>query len=91
MQVHGPSYIHGAQSISAPHAQRPSVAAGREARPLTDELTLSATGSSVDLARELPAIRAERVNALKAAISAGTYETQARLDGALDALLDEIG
>jgi len=41
-------------------------------------------------ARDLPEIRADRVAAIKAQIASGTYETDAKLDAALENLLDEF-
>jgi len=40
---------------------------------------------------EIPAIRQDRVDAIRTAIAQGTYETDAKLNVALDRLLDEIG
>ena len=40
---------------------------------------------------DIPAIRQDRVNSIRAAIADGTYETDAKLSTALDRLLDEIG
>jgi anti-sigma28 factor (negative regulator of flagellin synthesis) len=40
---------------------------------------------------EIPAIRQDRVDAIRTAIAQGTYETDAMLNVALDRLLDEIG
>ena len=44
----------------------------------------------LDAIRELPDIRQDRVQQLRAAIADGSYETADKLDGALERLLDEI-
>ena len=41
--------------------------------------------------QDLPEIRTDRVAQIREAIEAGTYETQEKLDIAIDRLLDEIG
>jgi len=99
MQVHGPTHLHGPQAISGPHAARAGRpgAPGHVAQP-RDELNLSDAGRAasdvaglVDSAKNLPEIRQDRVDQIRARIATGTYETPERLDAALDRLLDEIG
>ena len=41
--------------------------------------------------QDLPEIRTDRVAQIREALEAGTYETQEKLDIAIDRLLDEIG
>ena len=93
MQVYGTNYVHGPQSVSAPHAGR--VGAQALERPAgastTDEVQLSTAAQLLDAVRELPEIRADRVAQLRAAIASGEYETPERIEGALARLLDEIG
>lgn len=92
MQIYGPAHLHGPQSIGAPHSSRvsgPSKSA--PAGPIQDELEISSAGRLVDQAKELPDIRQDRVNAIRAQIAQGTYETDEKLDIALGRLLDEIG
>ena len=45
----------------------------------------------IDKVHEAPDVRQDRVSAIRAQIAAGTYETDAKLEIALDRLLDEIG
>jgi negative regulator of flagellin synthesis FlgM len=40
---------------------------------------------------DLPDVRQDRVNEIRAQIKAGTYDTDEKLDLALSRLLDEIG
>ena len=93
MQIYGPSQVHGAQSISGPHTNLRSNAVGSTSSSAAgaDELQLSAAGQLASQLNDVPDIRQDRVNALRAAIQSGTYETSDRLSGALDRLLDEIG
>jgi negative regulator of flagellin synthesis FlgM len=92
MQIHGPSHLHGPQTIGAPH-RTPATAnppqAGRSGP--VDQLDISPQADLVSRTREVPAIREAKVAAIKADIAAGTYETPEKLEAALDRLLDEIG
>ena len=93
MQIYGPSYLHGAQSIGAPHSARSAqpASAATDAAPIQDELNLSDAAQMVDRARQAPDIRQDRVASIRAQIANGTYDTSAKLGVALDRLLDEIG
>ena len=93
MQIYGPSHLHGPQGVNTPHAARltqPNTAA-RPSADTADTLEISSAGAAASRLADIPDIRYERVATLKAQIQAGTYETADKLDGALDALLDEIG
>lgn len=92
MQIYGPTHLHGAQPISAPHRgrvdsapQTTSVSQG------SDQLDISDAGRVMNMLSEIPDIRQDRVNQLRAAIAGGRYETDDKLGAALDRLLDEIG
>jgi anti-sigma28 factor (negative regulator of flagellin synthesis) len=91
MQIYGPAQLHGPQSISAPHAARVSgsqqVASSSFGQ---DEVQISDAGRLVDMANQLPDIRQDRVNAIRAQIAAGNYETEGKLSTALDRVLNEL-
>jgi negative regulator of flagellin synthesis FlgM len=92
MHIYGPSQLHGAQSIGAPHGARASQPAVRsESAGIRDEVNFSDAAQLVQQARDLPDIRQARVDAVRQQIAAGTYETNEKLDVALERLLDEIG
>ncbi len=92
MQIQGPAHLHGAQPINAPHraAQRDPVA-GTSSLTQVDQLDISQEADLVSRINSLPDVRADRVADLRAQIASGAYETDAKLDVALDRLLDEIG
>ncbi len=91
MQVYGPSQIHGAQPISAPHAARPAQqASAPQPTSIGDRLDISEAGQIAGRLAEIPDVRADRVAELREAILNGTYETDAKLSTAVDRLLDEI-
>jgi flagellar biosynthesis anti-sigma factor FlgM len=56
-----------------------------------DKVTLSTVKQLMQTLKTGGDIRADKVAALKAQIEAGTYETEAKLDGAIDRLIDDLG
>ena len=56
-----------------------------------DRVELSDHARFLDRMRQLPAARTDRVEEIRAAIAAGTYETEEKLAAAIDRLLDELG
>jgi negative regulator of flagellin synthesis FlgM len=91
MQIHGPSQIHGAQQIHGPHGARPVETSAPASSPgIGDRLDISAAGELQSRLAEIPDIRADRVNDIRQALLNGTYETDEKLDVAVDRLLDEI-
>jgi negative regulator of flagellin synthesis FlgM len=92
MQIYGPTHLHGAQSINAPHGVRNTQPATRmDNASFKDSLEISDAGRLAEQMSQIPDIRQDRVNAIRAQIASGTYETDAKLSVALDRLLDEIG
>ncbi len=92
MHIYGPAHLHGAQPIGAPHTSRVSKPAELPAGgPIQDELQLSSEAQLLGQVHDLPDIRQDRVNQIRAQIAAGTYETDAKLKIAVGRLLDEIG
>lgn len=94
MQINGPAHLHGAQPINAPH-HSPRVSRATEAHASSlaqaDQLDISHEADLVSRVHDLPAIRQDRVAEIRAQIDSGAYETDEKLDGALERLLDEIG
>jgi flagellar biosynthesis anti-sigma factor FlgM len=93
MQIFGPTQVHGAQTINAPHSVRPSSATqpAPASANISDELQLSDSGQVASQLNDIAPIRQDRVDAIRTAIAQGTYETPDKLSAALDGLLDEIG
>ena len=92
VQIYGPSQVQGPQATPAPHhkpAANPQ--APKPAAAQTDRVDISEAAQRAAQLQEIPDIRTDKVAAAKAAIAGGTYETDAKLDVALDRLLDEIG
>ena len=94
MQIHGPAHVHGAQGINAPHHNtRASQATGAQSSSLAqvDQLDISPEANLAAQVHDLPEIRQARVAEIRAQIEAGAYETDDKLEGAVERLLDEIG
>ncbi|NDC53466.1 MAG: flagellar biosynthesis anti-sigma factor FlgM [Planctomycetia bacterium] len=83
MNILGIFSTHGAQAIGAVRSSEATQAATAAVQPgvgeVQDSVTLSAD------------IRFDKVNAIRAAIADGSYETPEKLDLALDRLLDRLG
>ena len=91
MQIYGPSQLHGAQQVHGSHTARAAEPTSTPQSPsIGDRLDLSEAAQLSSRMAEIPDIRADRVAELRSAILNGTYETEERLSGALDRLLDEI-
>ncbi len=91
MHIYGPSQVHGAQPVGPPHTARIARPAGPEATgAIRDELEISDAAQLVDRIGDLPEVRRERVQAIRAEIAQGTYETPEKLDAAIGRLLEEI-
>ena len=92
MQIHGTTHIHGPHGINPPHAPFRTPGAHEAAgASSTDRLDISAAAEAAIQASESADIRQSLVNQIRSQIAAGTYETPAKLDAALERLLDEIG
>ena len=91
MQIQGPMSLHGPHAINAPHRSKAAhpAEASKPAVP-TDQLDISREAELVSQMRDVPDIRADKVAQIRAQIEAGTYETDEKLDIALDHLLNEL-
>jgi anti-sigma28 factor (negative regulator of flagellin synthesis) len=57
----------------------------------SDRVELSDHARLLDEIRRLPEVRSDRVEAVREALDAGTYETEDRLNTAIERLLEDIG
>lgn len=86
----GITKVHGPHGINAPHAPFRGQAASAAAPAQADSLTISSAAEAAIQASESAGIRHDVVNRIRGEIAAGTYETPAKLDAALDRMLDEL-
>jgi hypothetical protein len=75
--------------ISSEGSVRPEGASGGIVRE-ADQLEVSFMATYLAKLRELPAIRQDLVDRVKGEISAGRYETNEKLEAALDELVKEL-
>ena len=61
----------------------------RQSEPLGDRVELSQHAVLLDRLRSLPGVREELVQAARQAIADGTYDTDAKLDVAIQRMLDD--
>lgn len=99
MQINGSAKLSGAPSIDAATPVRPAEAAevSTQANPTaasptggTDEVSISQQADLLSRINDLPDIRQDRVDQLRAEIANGNYETEEKVDIAVSRLLDEI-
>jgi negative regulator of flagellin synthesis FlgM len=89
----GISKVHGPHGINAPHApfRGQATDGGAKTPAAGDSVTISPAAEAALQATETGGIRQDLVGRIRSEIAAGTYETPAKLDVALDRLIDEIG
>ncbi|HTI51025.1 MAG TPA: flagellar biosynthesis anti-sigma factor FlgM [Planctomycetaceae bacterium] len=91
--------VRGLNSVgaSAPVSRTSPVQAAGPAAPAAppaaprDEVEISSVSRMLDDASRIPGVREQRLEQIKAAIEAGTYETPEKLQIALDRMLEQIG
>lgn len=90
MKVYGSTLVHSSQAISAPHRSAGTQsAASTGSLSETDQLDISQAGELASRSLEGSA-RNDRIAEIRAEIDAGTYETEEKLNAALDRLLDQL-
>lgn len=91
MNVSGNYRVHGPQALQGPHTVRPTApnSPAQGARG-ADQVDISAAAEAAARANDGD-FRADLVARIQNEIAAGTYETAAKLDVAVDRLLDEMG
>lgn len=90
MQIQ-PTSVHAPQPISTPHTGRVESAETHSGFVAGgDEVSISREADLVARTHDLPEIRQERVAEIRAQLASGIYESDAKLDLALERLLDEI-
>lgn len=90
MQINGTSHVHGPHSLQGPYSARSAARTNSPSSSVGDQLDISAAAEAAIQASESSEIRADLVARVKSQIATGTYETPAKLDAALEHLLDDI-
>ena len=82
-EMHRPAKSAG----HAPHGE----SAPAESDPQTDRVEFTQNAQALADSQELSSFRLARVNAIRAEIQAGTYETPERIAGTVSRLIDVVG
>ena len=85
--THGAQSIGGVKGVESTQAAQAAIQQG--VGEVHDSVTLSI--DAVRAAESTADIRFDKVNAIRAAIADGSYDTPEKLDLALDRLLDRLG
>lgn len=93
MQINGTGHIHQAHLIRPATNVESKPAPHFDTRGMggADELQISSQAGYVSMTKDIPDIRTDRVAEIRAQIASGAYETDEKIDIALERLLDEIG
>lgn len=93
MDVRGLGSVHRAypvRSVSPSSGGLESTPASRPTSP-TDALEISSAGKMLDQLSQTTDMRQERIARIKEAIENGTYDTDAKLEAALERMLGSLG
>lgn len=91
MHIHGTTHVHGPHGPGAPHfAQRGQAPQGTPPNSSTDRVDISPAAQEAIRVAETGPVRHALVDSIRAQIAAGTYDTPAKLEAALERMLDEI-
>lgn len=92
MQIKPASASTGAERLNGRAARAPGAEPTLSLGPAreTDRLELSDHAVLLSRLRDLPAVRADLVERVRAEIDSGAYESAERVDAALEALIGEI-
>ena len=90
MNIQGVNFVNAPQSINGPHRVAAPTAPAASSLGEVDQLDISPSADLASRALDAPAIRADRVAQIRSAIEAGDYDTDEKMNLALDRLLDEI-
>jgi anti-sigma28 factor (negative regulator of flagellin synthesis) len=91
MNVSGTYRVNGPHALQGPHSARPTApTSSPQAARGADQVDISAAAQAASQAQSTD-FRADLVARIKGEIDSGVYETAAKLDAAVDRLLDEMG
>ena len=82
--------LHNVSKVQPQTVNKSIPANAPKALPLTDKVQLSHVNQMLATLKAGGDIRADKVAAIRAEIEAGKYETDAKLDKAIDRLIDDL-
>jgi len=91
MEVERPRKVDRTGKISAKKTGRTSSGRGAAASRSTDAVEISSMAQFMEKVSKLPEVRIEKIMRVKKQIEKGEYETEEKINIAIDRLLSEIG
>ena len=100
MQIQGPAHLQTTGSVEGTQSVQPTDGMNetRQTNEIAsnpaagaDEISISQEANLLSKVGDIPDIRQERVDQIRAEIASGAYETEEKIDIAVSRLLDEIG
>ncbi|QDU88149.1 hypothetical protein Pla175_15200 [Pirellulimonas nuda] len=88
MNVSGPSHVHSAHGVNAPHTLRGPHRPTSAAPQTVDKLEISEAARA---ASQSTGVRSDLVARIRSEIASGSYETPQKIDSAVERLLDQLG
>ena len=90
MKIRGPARMGGAKPIRSSTPLRPPAIQGTSSASKADRVEISEMAVFLEKLSRLPDIRQDKVDAVKAELARGTYETPEKLEKAINALLEDL-
>jgi len=91
MEIQNTGGINGPDPIQPARISPRKLTPPSTPSPSADSAEISAPARFLALLRDVPPVRQEKVDALRALIASGEYETPQRIAGAVDRILEELG
>jgi len=77
--------------VSQPIQKQLPIQPAKQQKAIADKVQLSHVNHVQATLKTAGDFRADKVDAIRAQLKAGTYETEAKLDAAIDRLIDDLG
>ena len=91
MDIQSTGGISGPDPIQPARIPSKNIQPSSTPAPSSDRAEISSVARYLSMLREVPPIRQDKVDALRALIEAGQFETPERIAGAVDRILEELG
>jgi anti-sigma28 factor (negative regulator of flagellin synthesis) len=91
MEIYGPSGANRSNEVYIRRLAAKLRAAGILSGSSSDEVEISDVGRFLSFLSQLPQVRTDKVEALRRQIEQDEYDVDGKIDGIIDALLEDIG
>ena len=90
MKIRGPAGVGGADPVRGTGKLRAKVVKGISSAASADSVEISEMAKFLEKLSRLPDIRQDKVDAVRAELQRGTYETPEKLEQAINALIEDL-